>query len=463
MKGATIAAAIAVFAALRPPALAASRARYGGALRAAIATRPPESDPSIADAPPDAAIVALSASPICRLDAGRRLRPVLASEIAWQEPQQLRVALRPGLRFADGGALSAKEVLASWSRLSHPSSLSPYRALLFPLREEGRRISPSPSAQVLDLPLAFPWPDLAASLCHPALAVRGATGRSGVGPFKASSSPNELEANSSFPLGRPYLDKISLSFVDERGAARLFALGQAQLAIGNAGRKGSAAGSPALYATYLVFRPERAGSDFRRAFEAAIDRSDLTRFFVPAPALPMDALLPPGLMPQEPVARSPTAAQSNGRALTLLYDQSLPEQRLVAERLQLKLHDLKYAVALKPVPRAALRTAWAAGQFDLMLHAVHLPPAAGPALAVALEVAGRHELLSTELPPIGAVSDDADRQRTAVERARALLPSLALIPLYAQGVSAATSERLASFGLDGYGLPALDDAFLLPE
>ena len=147
----------------------------------------------------------------------------------------------------------------------------------------------------------------------------------------------------------------------------------------------------------------------------------------------------------------------------LLYDESLPQQRLIAQRLQLKLHDLKYAIALRPLTRSALRAAWAAGQFDLMLQSVLLPPAAGPALAVALEIAGRHDLLAVELPPIGALPDEAARERAALERARALLPSLDLIPLYAQGLSAATSERVASLVLDGHGLPALDDAFLLPE
>jgi len=58
---------------------------------------------------------------------------------------------------------------------------------------------------------------------------------------------------------------------------------------------------------------------------------------------------------------------------------------------------------------------------------------------------------------------DADRQKAAVDRARALLPSLPLIPLYAQAVGAVVSDDLAAFALDGQGLPALDDAFLLPE
>jgi MarR-like DNA-binding transcriptional regulator SgrR of sgrS sRNA len=460
-----LAAVLAASALFAQVALASSRARYGGVLRAAVAGRPPEAEPSLADSPWDATILSMTASAICRLDEGRRVRPVLASEMSSQGPLKLRLAIRGGLKFDNGTALSARDVVASWSRLGHPGSLSPYRALLFPLPGEGGRLSAAGSPQNLELPLAFPWPDLAGSLCHPSLAIQPATGSNhrGIGPFRASPLPDEFEANLGFPLGRPFVDRLTVALTDERGAARLLSLRQAQLAIGNAASPDGLRASPGLFSTYLAFKVERAGADFRQAFEAAIDRGDLTRFFVPAPSWPMHSLLPPALMVQEPFPRQVPAAQPSGRTLTLIFDQSLPEQRLVAERLQVKLHDLKYAIALKPVSRAQLRATWASGNYDLMLHAVLLPPFAGPALAIALEVAGRHEMLSTELPPIGALPGDADRHKAAVDRARALLPSLSLIPLYAQAVGAVVSDELASVALDGQGLPALDDAFLLPE
>jgi len=75
----------------------------------------------------------------------------------------------------------------------------------------------------------------------------------------------------------------------------------------------------------------------------------------------------------------------------------------------------------------------------------------------------RRGYIKEPLPPIGALPEEAARERAALERAGALLPSLALIPLYAQGLRAAMSERVASLVLDGHGLPTLDDAFLLPE
>ena len=465
MNRAILGAIAACSALLSDDSPAASRARYGGNLRVAIAARPADAEPSLADAPWDAALLSLTARGICVLDDGRRMHPVLASEISWQGAIKLQLALRPGLRFDDGGVLAAEDVLASWSRLSQPSSMSPYRALLFAARPEGPRVVSAGGSQLLEIPLAFNWPDLAASLCHPALAIKPATQsrRAGIGPFRPSSNPGELEANLGFPLGRPFVDRLTVAFTDERGAARRLALRQAQVVIGTAGQRASAESSRPLYATYLAFRAERAGADFRQAFEAAIDRVDLTRFFVPAPSVPMHALLPPSLMPQGDVQRPTVPAHAAGRALTLRFDQSLPEQRLVAERIQVKLHDLKYAVALKPVSRAQLRAAWASGDFDLMLHSVLLPPFAGPALALAIELSGRRDLLPTELPAIGALADAGERERAALERARALLPSLPIIPLYSQAIGFQVSSEVVSLGLDGYGLPVLDDAILLPQ
>ena len=454
---------LAAWAAMAGSALGASRGRYGGVLRLAVVGHPPASDPSLADAPAEAAVLALTSSALCRLNARQQPRTLLASQITWEEPLRLRIDLRKELDASGGTALSAGDVLASWSRLGDPGALSPYRALLFALRDDALRRSSAP--QPLDLPLAFPWPDLLSSLCHPALAIRSAAApHRTVGPF-FTSAPLELEARVTFPLGRPFLDKLLLAFADERAAARRLSLRQVQLTLGGIGSKGPTTDGAALFATYLAFRPERAGTEFRQSFEAAIDRAELTRFFVRAPAQPMHALLPPALMPDSAPLRPPplTPATSSARSLSLLYDQSLPEQRLVAQRLQVKLHDAKYAVALKAMPRAALRSAWASGQFELMLCSVLLPPAAGPALALALEIAGHHELLASELPPIGALSSETERQQAAVERARALLPSVSLIPLYAQGLRASSSERLASFAFDGQGLPLLDDAFLLPE
>ena len=148
--------------------------------------------------------------------------------------------------------------------------------------------------------------------------------------------------------------------------------------------------------------------------------------------------------------------------MTLLYDATSEDQRAVAERLQVKLHDRGYTVALEPLPRAELRARWAKGDYELMLHSLLLPPVPGPALAVVLDAAGRKDLLGVELPRIGALPDAAARDAKARERALALAPSVPLLPLYAQGLALRAAPEVGGLGFDAQGLPMLDGAWLQP-
>lgn len=458
-------AAVGLAALPNAAAEAASRARFGGTLKLAMTGRGLPADPTLADSPAEAALASLLSPGLCRLDAAGRVQPVLAAELSRPSSSLVRVSLRPGLSTAEGSPVGPREVAASWARLHRPTSPSPYRALLFPVRGEGRLPVASPSSGAIELPLAFSWPDLEQSLCHPALGFgEPRTGASlGLGAYRSTAGREggrePLTAHLGFPGGRPYPDRLSLLPTSERGAARMLALKQAHLVLGATGD--GAASVPALHATYLAFAPAKAGAEFRSLFEAVVDREALVRFFVRGPAVSMHQLLPPALMPQKPAPRPPPPPAQPPRALTLLYDASLEDQRAVAERIQVKLHDRGVKVALQALPRAELRARWARGDFELMLHAVLLPPLAGPALAVVLETAGRHELLASELPPIGAEADAAGREARAVERAEALGPSLPLIPLYAQALRVEAAPTLAGLAFDAQGLPLLDQLFLL--
>jgi peptide/nickel transport system substrate-binding protein len=443
---------------------AASRGRYGGTLRVALhGTLHDHADPLLADAPHEAGVLALGTRGVCRLERDGRVTPVLALDLARESPSSVRVTLRPNLRAADGTAVTAQELAQAWMRPSQPQSLSPYRALLFPLRGEGRHLGPSSTYQ-LPLALAFPWPDLERSLCHPALALappapRGV--RHGVGAFLPARALGVFVANPHYPGGRPYVDRLTLTAGDAQALRRVLQLGEAETALGaTATGYEPAAPPPALFATWLAFRPERAGAGVGAAVERVVDRNDLARFFLQPPAVAMSQLLPPALMPQEPVpppSRPPAPAPA--RELTLLYDLGLSDQRGVAERLQVRLHDAGYKVALRGVSRSELRARWASGDFDLMLHALLLPPAPAAALAVVLDAAGRRDLLPRELPALGALAEDRERDQKARERARALQPELHLVPLYAQGVRWVTARGVASAESDAHGVPQLDDLF----
>lgn len=444
--------------ALSPSARAASRPLFGGTATLAYAGEPVSTDPLLADAPAEAALLGLSTSGLCR-DTPSGAAPLLAQALTRPAPDRLELTLAPGLQGRAGAPLTALDVATAWARVF--TERSPYRALFAPVRGGEAAIRGAAHGRDrLSLPLAYAWPDLERSLCHPALSVTVPAGfgsRSGLGPFTSSASGNH-QASPTFPAGRPFLDRLRVSAVDERGAARALGLGRAQLALdGDPGVAG-----PMRFATYLLFRPERVGPDFRARVLGSLDRADLVRLFVRAPAAPLTSLLPGASAPPlPPSAASP--ARPSGPELTLVYDRTLDSQRAVAERISLKLHDRGYPVKLLGVTREELRARWAKGTYDLMLHPVLLPAEDGPALAVALTLAGRESLLPRELPPIGALADPAARGALARERAAALTAEGTAIPLFVQGVRLRVAPNVSPPPLDALGVPALAGASVALE
>jgi hypothetical protein len=431
------------------PSLAAGRVPYGGELRVAHTGPAEPGEPALADTPIEATRLGLISRPACRLTADGQLSPALARELTRPSPQVVRLTLP--------SPAQATALTRAWTRLAGTEAPSPYRALLFPLRAEGRQLSAT--GESLELPLAFPWPDMERALCHPALAPpRSAP--AALGPF-SSTGPTTVDARLTWPGGRPYLDRLRLTATDERGLSRLWSTQEAQVALGVLPDVGTSSGA-ALYATYLAWTPRRVPPDFRQAVESALDREDLTRLFVRGPAVPMPHLLPPALLPQPQGPRAAPPPSQAARKVTLLYDTGSEDQRAVAERLQVRLHDRGYAVALEPLPRAELRARWARGDYELMLHSLLLPPVPGPALAVVLDAAGRKDLLGVELPRIGALADPAARDARARERALALAPSVPMLPLYAQGLALRAAPEVGGLVFDGQGLPLLDGAWLQP-
>ncbi|WP_141592288.1 peptide ABC transporter substrate-binding protein [Myxococcus sp. AB056] len=429
-------------------AQAAGRPRYGGELRVAHGGPPEVAEPALADTPLEATLLGLLSPPVCRAIRDGGFEPALARELSRPTPQSLRITLP--------GPASATALARAWMRLASNDGASPYRALFHPLRGEARQVTPQ--GATLELTLAYPWPDLERALCHPALAPPASP--NALGPFTAAGR-GALEAQTAWPQGRPYLDRLLLTATDQRGLSRLWSSRQVQVELGVASETDTTAGAP-LYATFLAFSPRRLPPDFRQAVESAIDREDLTRLFVQAPAQPMPHLLPPVMLdaPARPRPSAPSARPS--RTVTLRYDASVEDQRAVAERIQVKLHERGYTVALEALPRAALRARWAQGDFELMLHALLLPPIPGPALAVVLDAGGRKDLLGVELPAIGVLPSSAARDARARERALALAASVPLVPLYVQGLGMRFAPDVGGVMMDAQGLPSLDGLHVLP-
>jgi hypothetical protein len=329
------------------------------------------------------------------------------------------------------------------------------RAMLAPVRDAAATLEQQARTRgaALTLPLAHPWPDLEASLCHPSLAPGLGDGASeGVGPFVPDGA-DRARASPAFPEGRPHPDGLLLSTLSRRAAQRALESRTAQVLLGDGGE----AAAPALFATYLVHR--EAARPVATLLGARLDRAALVRSFVGGPAAPMPGLLPPALGGPEraqPPAGPP--GRGSGTAL-LLYAADRPSQRAVAERLQILLRDAGVRLTLGPRTAEALDRDWRAGQGELALRSVLLPPLPAPALATVLELAGDAATSRRELPALGAVLDTAERAARARERALQLTGSLPVVPLYAEGLRARIDPALVDVRRDGLGLLVLDDAW----
>jgi hypothetical protein len=430
-------------------AAAAARARDGGTLR--LAVLPDVRADRWGDTPEGAVLRSLVAAPLCRVDAGGRVQPVLAT--VQRSADGVSVAPRAGARFPSGAPLGAAELARAWARALERSPVA--RAALGPVRDRAAALSQQAGGRggALALPLAYPWPDLELTLCHPALAPLGGEGPGdGIGPY-ATDGTDRGRAVPSFPEGRPHPDGFVLTALSRRSAQRALETRAAQVLLGDGGD----ASAPALLATYLVSRA--AARPLVALLEPRVDRASLVRSFVGGPAAAMPGLLPPVLGGPERAAASGSQGRGSGTAL-LLYAADRPAQRAVAQRLQILLRDA--GVQLTPLaPRApeALDREWRAGQGDLALRSVLLPPAPAAALAVVLELAGDASASRRELAPLGALADPRERAARTAERALQLAASLPVLPLYVEGLRGPLDPALVDVRRDGFGLWMLDDAW----
>jgi peptide/nickel transport system substrate-binding protein len=439
-----------VLAAAAPlEARAAARARDGGTLR--LAVLPEVRADRWAETPEGAVLRQLVAAPVCRIDGSGRMQPVLAS--VQRTADGASVTPRPGARFSSGAPLGTAELAQAWARAVERSPVA--RAALGPVRELAATLeqqSRGKSASLL-LPLAHPWPDLEVSLCHPVLSpVLGDTGSDGVGPY-APDGVERGRAVLAFPEGRPHPDGFLVSTLSRRAAQRALEARNAQVLLGDGGE----AAATALFATYLVSRPQ--ARPMVALLEPRLDRPALVRSFVGGPAAAMPGLLPPTLGGPE---RSASASGSPGRGsgtAVLLYAADRPSQRAVAQRLQILLRDAGVSLTLGARTPETLDHDWRAGQGDLALRSVLLPPVPAAALAVVLELAGDTGASRRELAALGALAEERERAARTRERALQLGSTLPVLPLYVEGLRARLDPALVDVRRDAFGVWTLDDAW----
>lgn len=399
-------------------AYAGSRAHPGGTLQVALVSPSAAVDPLTADAPVDALRLLLTHQLLCKV-----------VELSRPLPNVLRLNTPP--------SIDPKLVTDALQRVSTTTTAA--RGLATPIA------SWTVKGRAVELQLKGPSPDLERMLCHPAFAIPA-------GAFRAKG--DKLEAWDEQPLGRPHVDAVVLQAADARTAERLFAQRRVQLVLGAA----TADDVSQLFATAVVLGPGLGA--LRAAVESTIERQDLARFFVPGPAGPLPGLLPPSLAPQTaPAPLAKPAPLVPPRELALLFDEEAAHEKSIAQRLQVKLQPLGYRLALKPTPRAQLRTRVPA-EGEVFLQSIALPPTPSGALLMWLELAGQHARIPAVLQQLAAAPDlDARARELAVQ----LGPELPLIPLVTRGLGVTASKEVQHLTRDALGLPRLDDVFFATE
>ena len=209
----------AIFALLGPPpALASKRPRYGGTLRVELSATSVSFDPrSWKPGSPAAGdsekLAALLYDRLVTLDDYGRFQPALALEWVHDPSSKLwQFKLRPAVKFSDGSAVTAKDVIAA----------------LQPLFPAGFQVSPSESGVQIRAPR--PAPDLLEQLASShyfIFRIQPDGSPIGTGPFTlAENSVSSSSEATSAPLkpahlkfrarddawsGRPFLDAIDVT------------------------------------------------------------------------------------------------------------------------------------------------------------------------------------------------------------------------------------------------------------
>lgn len=466
--------ALALLVPISRPAHAGVRPGYGSELRVVVPSPPHTADPARAAEASDLLLVRAVHATLLELDGAGQLAPGLLEEVPATAAggRAFRLRLRAGLRFADGAPLTAADVAASLARLLREGQ---HAWVSLPIlgadAYQAGKAATLAGVQILSdrellVTLAFPMPEWPRALAAPASAVVSPRA-AGAGPFALvglDAGGARLAANPNHWRGRPFADRLTFTVGDSRAAARALARGEAELALRPEAVAGAApTPTSPLLCTVAVVNGRRLGAGAQRVRNvlAALDRTELGRQYARGPSAPLDGLIPSPLLPLPPAARPGPAADAGPPAarIVLLAAADGPDQRAVAERIQVKLFDggVKAGVDQEPVARFAARLA--AEDFDVALVPVQVQ-ALAPALAAG-ELA-----LAARGPAAGrrAIAELAGLELArAAPRAEALARTLDLVPLFSTGLHASGGAELHGLRVRADGGIDLGDLWRLKE
>lgn len=486
-RGPVVALALCALAIAPAGARGEGRPAYGGAAVGTLLGEPAGFDPIALRSHADAAVVGLLFDTLYEVGPDGVVHPHLASALPEVQADKVRIALRPGVRFHDGTALTAVDVVATLARVRASAAAGWLLVSVADITVDGDDVV---------LTLEAPRKDLARILATPWTAVtpRGLAPKKdapiGSGPFRLSARKRdrlELEAWEGHLAGRPYLDRLTLRwFVAGDDEAQLYETGGAHWSLRGATRFAGGSPkhatteleSPATVLVYLGFGQIHAdvlgNRDFRAALDAALARGGLATVgrgerAVPAiDPVPMDLGGPPlsaaAADPRMDAAEAALArAASKVRALArdriaaltleVLVADSRPDDREVAARVVRALDKLGARATITAVDATELARRVSAGNCDLYIgHATAELSASAMIYAQAFAIAGDR----------GHADKLSGGAVTGVRMKELFAARLPIIPLYHRAVRVHHRADLRGAWFDSSARLGVADLFVWP-
>ena len=448
-------------------AYAETRPRYGGTVEATLLGAPGVFDPTQVHTHADSTVVDLVFDTLYRVGPQGVISPHLAVALPEVDKLKVTIAIRKGVRFHDGSALTATDVVASLDRVRATSArwvLAPVAALT------------APNAETVEITLRTPVPDLPALLALPLTAITkagkapAATKVIGSGPFAIEAFDRakkrlRLKAFDDHFAGRPYLDALVLGWYDTAdGEARRFETGATQVSARGTGAFAGAqpkyraedVESPAALLVYVGFGKAHA--------DVTGERVVPTREPVPAEAgggSPSPAARN-GDLPAAHAALAEAARRVRSLApdrlgalkLEILVEDTRPDDREIAERIVRTLDKLGIASAVKAEPAHVFRDRVAKGTTDLWIGQITAPVTYGWLWWAAAFAAGGDNWAMQQLANGNVDPASAQKQFAA---------QLPIVPLMFRAVKLWHRSDVRGLVFDPSGRPCFAEVHLFGE
>jgi MarR-like DNA-binding transcriptional regulator SgrR of sgrS sRNA len=465
-------------------ARAETRPPYGGAVAGSLLGAPVTFDPVAAQSHAEVTVIGLVFDTLYAIGADGAAEPHLAvgPPVLDAARTTAHIALRRGVAFHDQAVMTAADVVDSLERVrSHVGwLLAPVAAV----RAAGDGIDLALRAPGVDVAplLALPQTAITRRGQPPTLARPIGSGPFAVDSFDAAARHLVLRAFDDHFAGRPYLDRLDLDWFDtpdgearrfETGAAQLSARGMAAFAGARPKYAASRIESAAALLVFVGFGRHAAVIEpaFRQALDLALDRGALAtittgeytqpaRLPLPsqagAPALDAAGKSGDPVKAHELLAAAGAhvaalaADRLRGLPLSILVDQTRPDDREIALRVSRGLDKLGIGYTIEAVPAAMLRERVGSGDCDLWIGQIAAPvgvPAVwwGAAFAAGNDDWARRQLAAGAIDPAAAAAEFSRK--------------LPIVPLMFRSVLIWHQNEVHGLGFDASGRPALADLY----